>query len=83
MLVPVTLFLPRTLAALGSGAHGQPDGSWHDGDGLLVEQFELFHNLMIEGGIVGSGGALLTGDVDRWGDLTLFERCVAAAAERL
>jgi hypothetical protein len=50
---------------------------------LLVEQFGLFDNLMIEGGIAESGGALITGDADRWNDLSLFERCVVAAAERL
>jgi nucleoside 2-deoxyribosyltransferase len=76
-------FLPRTLRAIGEGAQAQHDGSWHDSDGLLVEQFGLFDNLMIEGGIVGSGGALITGDAGRWDDLTLFERCVEAAAERL
>ena len=76
-------FLPRTLTALGAAARSRPDGSWHDGDGLLVEQFGLFDNLMIEGGMIGSGGVLITGDADRWGELTLFERCVRAAAERL
>ena len=49
-------------------------------DGLLVEQFGLFDNLMIEGGIAGSGGTLITGDAGRWDDLALFERCVTAAA---
>jgi nucleoside 2-deoxyribosyltransferase len=76
-------FLPRTLKALGGTAEARPDGSWLDGDGLLVEQFGLFDNLMIEGGIAGSGGELIAGDADRWGDLSLFERCVQAAAERL
>ena len=73
-------FLPRTLASLGLEAHEQPDGTWRDGDGLLVEQFGLFDNLMIEGGITGSGGILILGDVDKWTDLSLFERCVIAMA---
>jgi nucleoside 2-deoxyribosyltransferase len=77
------MFLPRTLAALGDHKQQQPDGSWRDGDGLLVEQFGLFDNLMIEGGIEAAGGMLLTGDADRWSDLTLFERCVADAATQL
>jgi nucleoside 2-deoxyribosyltransferase len=76
-------FLPRTLRSLGDTAATRDDGSWHDGDGLLVEQFDLFDNLMIEGGIAASGGVLITGDTDRWTDLSLFERCVVAAAERL
>ncbi len=76
-------FLPRTLRAIGPDAVAAPDGSYRDADGLLVEQFGLFDNLMIEGGIVGSGGELITGDVARWDGLTLFERCVQRAAECL
>jgi nucleoside 2-deoxyribosyltransferase len=76
-------FLPRTLKSLGDEARPQQDGSWHDGDGLLVEQFDLFDNLMIEGGIAGSGGVLITGDTGRWDDLSLFERCVQTAADHL
>src|ERR1700722_10668168 len=76
-------FLPRTLKAIGDGARAQEDGSWQDGDGLLVEQFGLFDNLMIEGAIVGSGGVLITGDAGRWDDLSLFEGCVQRAAEPL
>jgi nucleoside 2-deoxyribosyltransferase len=77
------LFLPRTLRAIGDDAKAQPDGTWHDGDGLLVEQFGLFDNLMIEGGIIGSGGALIAGDAGKWDDLSLFEQCVEAAAKQL
>ena len=73
-----TPFLERTVAV--TGAHQRPDGSWLDGDGLLVEQFGLFDNLMIEGSLIGSGGVLITGDTDRRGGLSLFERCVQAAA---
>jgi nucleoside 2-deoxyribosyltransferase len=72
-------FLDRTLLSIGGGLQG-PDGSWRDSDGLLVEQFGLFDNLMIEGGIVASGGALIREDQDRWNDLSVFERCVQAAA---
>ncbi len=71
-------FLARTRAAYETTE--QPDGSYRDQDGLLVEQFGLFDNLMIEGGIAGSGGILITGDAGRWTDLTLFERCVQTAA---
>jgi nucleoside 2-deoxyribosyltransferase len=79
-------FLSRTLRMLGGEdgrVDGQGDAPYRDADGLLVEQFELFDNLMIEGGIIGSGGVLITGDVDRWADLTLFEKCVQAAAKQL
>jgi nucleoside 2-deoxyribosyltransferase len=76
-------FLTRTLASLGNAARGGPDEAWTDHDGLLVEQFGLFDNLMIEGGIAGSGGVLITGNAGRWTDLTVFERCVIAAARQL
>jgi hypothetical protein len=38
---------------------------------------------MLEAAIVGSGGLLIIGEVDaqaRWTDLSVFERCVQAAA---
>jgi nucleoside 2-deoxyribosyltransferase len=75
-------FLARTLRTV-AGCRPLADGTYRDADSLLVEQFDLFDNLMIEGGIAESGGELITGDVDRWSDLSLFERCVAAAVARL
>jgi nucleoside 2-deoxyribosyltransferase len=75
-------FLDRTLASVGGGRQ-EPDGSWRDPEGLLVEQFGLFDNLMIEGGIMESGGTLIREDQDRWRDLSVFERCVQAAAAAL
>lgn len=75
-------FLDRTLAAVA--ATEAPDATWTDADGLLVEQFGCFENLMIEGGIIGSGGTLTLVDAaDRWHDLAAFTRCVAAASDRL
>ena len=76
-------FLDRTLACLAGTARLAADGSWWDAEGLLIEQFGLFDNLMIEGGIAGSGGMLVQHDQDRWRDLTVFERCVQAAAEAM
>jgi nucleoside 2-deoxyribosyltransferase len=75
-----TPFLDRTLTALSGSASQTGDGGWVDGDGMLIEQFGLFDNLMIEGGISGSGGVLIREDRDRWHDLTVFERCAQAAA---
>ena len=77
-----TPFLDRTLSSIGGGRQAL-DGSWWDADGLLVEQLGLFDNLMIEGGITGSGGSLIRDDQDRWHDLSVFERCVQAAAAAL
>ena len=79
-----TPFLDRTIAHLDGTAARAADGSWWDADGMQIEQFGLFDNLMIEGGIHGSGGLLLRADPDRrWHDLGVFEQCVQAAAELL
>ena len=80
-----TGFTRRTLdfAAAHGGAVAGADRSWRDADGMLIEQFGLFDNLMIEAGIVSSGGTLALAEVepsDRWSDLSAFERCVRAAA---
>jgi nucleoside 2-deoxyribosyltransferase len=75
-------FLARTLVAIGGGRL-DPNGSWWDPDGLLVEQFGLFDNLMIEAGIADSGGTMVHQDQDRWYDLTVFEACASAAAAAL
>lgn len=75
-------FLARTRATVQTVAG--PGSSWRDADGLLIEHFGLFDNLMIEGGIATGGGLLLAEDApDRWRDLGLFERCVEVAASRL
>jgi hypothetical protein len=53
---------------------------------MLIEAFGLADNLMIEGAIVASGGALFTAEVEdglRWIELAAFERCVAAAARKI
>ena len=49
---------------------------------MLIEQFGLFDNLMIEAGILASGGRLIVEEIateDRWTDLSVFERCVRAS----
>jgi nucleoside 2-deoxyribosyltransferase len=78
-------FTRRSLdfAAARGGVTEASDRSFCDADGMLIEQFGLFDNLMIEGAIIGSGGALVTEEVAaerRWTDLSVFERCVRAAA---
>ena len=55
-----------------------------DADGLQIEDFGLFENLMISCGIAAGGGCILAGEVvDTWGDLSMFERCAAQAASML
>ena len=80
-----TPFTQRTLdfAAAHGGATAGADGFRRDADGMVIEQFDLFDNLMIEAGILGSGGVLVVEEIppaQRWTDLTVFERCVRAAA---
>jgi nucleoside 2-deoxyribosyltransferase len=78
-----TPFLDRTLAAFGATGQRAPDGSWCDAEDLLIEQFGLFDNLMIESSFSQSGGILARHVDDRWRDLSVFERCVHAAAEAM
>ena len=69
----IMLFAARTHAFLGDD----------DPSGMLVEDFGLADNLMIEGAIQASGGALFTAaiaEADIWQDLSAFSRCVVALA---
>jgi nucleoside 2-deoxyribosyltransferase len=70
-------YAARVRAMPGSGAA-------RDADGLAIEDFGLFDNLMITCGIEASGGFVLTEAVDApWADLSVFERCVTQAAAAL
>ena len=75
-------FVERTLNCLGLSREGVVS----DAEGMAIEAFGLFDNLMIEGGIIGSGGVLVVEDCQaagRWTDLRVFERCVREAARIL
>jgi len=60
--------------------HARHDGqAWRDAEGLEIEDFGLAENLMLEGAITASGGALLRADRARgWDDLDLLEQCLLA-----
>ncbi len=76
-------FLARTLRFVGGAARLGPGDTWRDGEGMLLESFAMTDNLMIDGAILASGGALFVEDVApaaRWTALAAFERCVAAVA---
>ncbi len=79
-------FAART-RAFCAGAAAQPDGTWRDAEGLLVEDFApLADNLMIDGAIVASGGTLVTRAIprdDAWTDLVAFEACIELVARAL
>lgn len=59
------------------------NGMWRDRDGLSVEDFDLFDNLMIVGGLSVPLVADEVPAAARWTDLSVFERCVVAAARVL
>ena len=72
-----------TVAAdYASRVRAQPgSGPAHDADGLAIEDFGLFENLMIIRGIADSGGFLLAEDAaDGWQDVGVFDRCAQRAA---
>jgi len=55
------------------------------GDGMLIEEFGLADNLMIEGAITASGGAMVVKDCPhhaRWSDLEAFANCLALLGQR-
>lgn len=71
-------FAARTRAA--TGASGERDAA-----GMLIEDFGLADNLMIEGAIDASGGAMVRAECpaqQRWTRLDAFEACVSALAQR-
>lgn len=78
-------FAARTVAFLGAAAVLDAAGKWRDAEGMLIEDFGLFDNLMLDCAIADSGGSLVVADADeaRWTDLALFEQCVRAAARSL
>ena len=53
---------------------------------MAIEPFELHDNLMLDGGVIASGGCLVTETAphtERYTSLTVFERCVESAAAAL
>lgn len=78
------LFLERTLAAYP--ARADRAGALRDADDMMLEDFGMHENLMIDGAIIAAGGRLIARDIApeaRWRDLSAFEECVEAAARSL
>ncbi len=74
-------FTERTLAFTGRATAAE-----RDADGMALEAFDCVDNLMIDGAIHASGGALVVARVTpeaRWSDLGAFEACVARLAALL
>ncbi len=73
----------RVVEYCGGTVREQPTGEHEDSDGMAVEPFILRDNLMLEGGVIASGGCLIAGlaaHVERYTSLAAFERCVSEAA---
>lgn len=76
-------FTTRTLASLGERARFDGQGIWRDDSGMAVEAFGCTDNLMIDGAVSESGGAIVHGAAHgaaAWADLTAFRECVARLA---
>jgi nucleoside 2-deoxyribosyltransferase len=61
-------------------------GAYRGPDGLLLENYGLVDNLMLDGGIESRKGTIIRHVVrpdDLYTDLTAFEKCLATAAEQL
>jgi len=71
----------RVLAYYGGKVERGPDGYLRGPDGLSVEDFDMFDNLMLHGGVERRGGhiAIHKAAPDRlYTDLTGFEECLKA-----
>ena len=78
-------FLDRITAYCGT-ARKRSTGEYEDPEGMAVEPFELHDNLMLVGGVVASGGCIITEAApytERYTSLAAFERCVICAAATL
>jgi nucleoside 2-deoxyribosyltransferase len=61
------------------------DGAWRDGDGMLIEEFGLADNLMLEGALREGGIYVFAHDAQAevlFTDLTAFEQCVKCVANK-
>lgn len=76
----------RAIAWYGGEVRPDAAGRTRGPDGLLVEDFGMVENLMLDGGIEARGGAFVVGEAPEdalYTDLAAFERVLSIAAERL
>jgi nucleoside 2-deoxyribosyltransferase len=76
------LFSPRTVEWLGKSGSTGTDGRFYDDNGMAVEDWDLFDNLMLDSCIISSGGNLVTNQVlteATFTDLHAFELCLQKA----
>lgn len=78
-------FAQRTLAWIGAAAQRDGQGGWRDRDGMAIESFGCTDNLMIDGAVAASGGAIVLADDpgEPRTDLAAFQMCVRRTAQHL
>lgn len=79
-------FLDRVAGFCGGELRRRSTGEHEDRDGMAVEPFALHDNLMLIGGVIASGGCVVTITMDaaeRYTSLATFEECVKRAAAHL
>ena len=76
----------RTRAHFKSEWYADAEGNPRGPDHMLIEDLGFIDNLMLHGGVVNRGGAVVVGDAPKWAELTdmdAFRRVLAIAAEKL
>jgi nucleoside 2-deoxyribosyltransferase len=79
-------FFERVVELSTGPVRKRSTGVHEDQDGMAIEPFTLRDNLMLEGGVIASGGCLVAGlvaHVERYASLAVFERCVSEAVRLL
>lgn len=80
---PVHGYLATELALRERVACREEAGAWRDAEGLLVEDFGLGENLMLEGAVAASGGVMVRMEAaDPWRDLAPFEEALRRLSPR-
>ncbi|GAA0584861.1 nucleoside 2-deoxyribosyltransferase [Caenispirillum bisanense] len=81
------LHAERAARWAGAAARVRPGVGVEDVDGLLIENFGMVENLMVDGAVLDSGGCIMVPDSAEpqpdYHDLSGFEACLEAAAARL
>lgn len=79
-------FFDRVVEFCSGIVRERPTSMHEDDDGMAIERFMLRDNLMLDGGVIASGGCLVaepTAYGERYTSLVAFERCVSTAASLL
>lgn len=79
-------FFDRVVEFCGGTVRERPTGAHEDNKGMAIEPFTLRDNLMLEGGVIASGGSFFSEHTAlnvRYASLMAFERCASKVAALL